>query len=778
MASQPPTGYNPEASLLQGGTAPIVPVQGGGGMDAGASLPAGYNPDQSLLNTGVSAPIVAVRGGSQEGGQPETAYHELDIEHYDPPLISIPLPKEQDSDGRKSMIQAYTLASKPFLKELKSFIIDPTDYKSTGSDNAMYRFCPTPSGRSKLPLNFFQGARKHVVIIDKPDIHIWIIPNIQGNLSKFLQYMKLIPKEARGNIQPNHYVILTGTFFSGNVNTDVHFYHEFLLQKYANMENIYSVITLSEEFVRQSCSLMNNTYSLAYLTREQNHLIPTFFETDFIVFKQQHIVFKNSELPLQRNDMAVSIGSVLEKPDAGTKYKSFVIVPAIGVNEEFNPNSGDAPPEKKYFLFDYNVNNPKKITLPTKSVILCPKGQTCSNFKGGYELEKLPDDKRLDIAGLFHIYKNTDKMPFLKDVGSSLSKNELNSLSGVPPPPPPPPIKELEVEEKKEEKEEVKEEVKEESEEQKKLKALLSQSQELKFKEKKKKIPFEADASAVKAKEEEFEINAKIFKLRNPLEKGVRDNWKLAKFSENEVDFLNSMQFTPELLIDTFGTRFWKLKLAEFLENLLLSNCFQDTTLLTKLECSNAQQFVKMVYFTMYNQMLTEIYDEMGVVKPKTIGDLIFGMKQLGQFAPLEGTYEISKYDYTGDLLERFQVIHYNKKKGVYYTDFADLKDATREILQKMKLHRISDTNIEEITKAILERMKIPVPPVKPMPGGFVEELVGEELLDLGEVLEEGIEESIDNLNEAKPNKNYRKHTLRKKNNKKNSSRKHSHKRK
>ncbi len=60
MASQPPAGYNPEASLLQGGTATIHPVQGGGGMEAGAA-PAGYNPGVSLLNTGNNAPILAVR---------------------------------------------------------------------------------------------------------------------------------------------------------------------------------------------------------------------------------------------------------------------------------------------------------------------------------------------------------------------------------------------------------------------------------------------------------------------------------------------------------------------------------------------------------------------------------------------------------------------------------------------------------------------------------------------------------------------------------------------
>lgn len=181
----------------------------------------------------------------------------------------------------------------------------------------------------------------------------------------------------------------------------------------------------------------------------------------------------------------------------------------------------------------------------------------------------------------------------------------------------------------------------------------------------------------------------------------------------------------------------------------------------------------------MYNRLLAELYDEMGIIKPKALADLMIRLKELGKIESKIGKFPISKYDYTGDLLERFQTIHYDKDTGLYSADFAELTDATREMLQKMKLYRVSDTDVAEITKAILERMKIPIQPSAPAvtTGGFIEEeIIAEGLIDLGEVVEENIENALE-LN--KPNKkNYRKKTMQNKHAKRNASRKHSQKRK
>ncbi len=54
--STPPPGHDATQSLLQGGTATITPLMGGGGLEHG-------NPQESLLTGGTSAPIVPLQGG-------------------------------------------------------------------------------------------------------------------------------------------------------------------------------------------------------------------------------------------------------------------------------------------------------------------------------------------------------------------------------------------------------------------------------------------------------------------------------------------------------------------------------------------------------------------------------------------------------------------------------------------------------------------------------------------------------------------------------------------
>ena len=198
-------------------------------------------------------------------------------------------------------------------------------------------------------------------------------------------------------------------------------------------------------------------------------------------------------------------------------------------------------------------------------------------------------------------------------------------------------------------------------------------------------------------------------------------------------------------MANTFGNTQWKPRLVEFLEKIHVSKCFQDTTLLTYTECSTAQQFVKKVYLQLYNQMLEGIYDSMGVVKPSKLVDVLFRLKELGDMGMLNETI-ISKYDYTGDLLDRFQTIHRNSESNNYYFDFAEMTEATRDILNKMKLYRVEDMDIEEITRVILERLNIPIPPAQPpaTQGGGEEEV-----FDLGEPINK--------------KRSYRKETLRKK---------------
>ncbi len=55
--SAPPPGYNPEDTVIQGGTAPITPMAGGG------AAPPGYNPDETVIQGGTT-PITPMAGGA------------------------------------------------------------------------------------------------------------------------------------------------------------------------------------------------------------------------------------------------------------------------------------------------------------------------------------------------------------------------------------------------------------------------------------------------------------------------------------------------------------------------------------------------------------------------------------------------------------------------------------------------------------------------------------------------------------------------------------------
>ena len=61
---QPPTNYNPDQSMLNGGTdVPIMKVMGGGGVEGGGGgAPDGYNASVSLLEGGIDVPIEKVVG--------------------------------------------------------------------------------------------------------------------------------------------------------------------------------------------------------------------------------------------------------------------------------------------------------------------------------------------------------------------------------------------------------------------------------------------------------------------------------------------------------------------------------------------------------------------------------------------------------------------------------------------------------------------------------------------------------------------------------------------
>jgi hypothetical protein len=696
MASPGPN-YNPDISLLQGGNAPIVAVQGGGGMEAGA-VPSGYNPEQSLLNTQSHVPIVAVRGGgSQKGGDGEKVYKDYVVEIYEPPLEMIELPPLPDVMARRDLLTKYIKASLPDLKEVQSLERAPTTFSYLDDVAPTYQKCSTETGKRRLPLNFFEIVRKRIVLIDTPNPHVWIVPNLKGNVSRFLQYMKLIPKTPEGAIDPNHVVVFTGSFFAlSTPNDNLLLYHLFLTQKLANMKQLFYLNNLNDDFVSTACSIVRSIYSTDYLRSPEGQEKPltAFFEPDILVFTQPHLVLKNSELPIQRENSAVRLSKILTLPTFPTK--SFLIVPSRETYDELPSDDSDEPPEKRYFFFAFHRNVIKQIKTPAKSDLICPEGQTCKGFKGGYKIVSVGDDRKIETPGLYLLRQTTDTAPFFKEAGVAVPPPPPPPVADETVPPPPPPS------------------------------AAAAAAAEEPAPIKPKEEPFKAGA-AESADEQALELNGVEYRIRIPLNKVVVENWKEGIFTENEAKFLNALQMNPRLLSDVFGTKFWKPRLAEFLERIVMSNCFRDPTLLTDTECSTSKDFVKAIYLEMYNRSLKELYDTLGYPKPQQLEDILESLKRLVRAGPSKSSTltPITKWDYTGDLLDRFQTIYFDKSTGSYYTDFAKLTDETRKLLQELKLVRVEDVDVEEITKAILERLGIPL-----TSGGGSEDV---EVFDMGD---------------------------------------------
>lgn len=150
---QPPTNYNPDQSMLNGGTdIPIMKVMGGGG---GGGAPDGYNASVSLLEGGIDTPIEKVFGGGGEANQ--EVLDILFVEHYDTvdtttftTFLNLLQPSTSDLSGSKlvRLIKKYKekntiLDSKhKFLHYVKNGTVIETSALNNSGTNVKIQFIP------------------------------------------------------------------------------------------------------------------------------------------------------------------------------------------------------------------------------------------------------------------------------------------------------------------------------------------------------------------------------------------------------------------------------------------------------------------------------------------------------------------------------------------------------------------------------------------------------------------------------------------------------------
>ena len=106
----------------------------------------------------------------------------------------------------------------------------------------------------------------------------------------------------------------------------------------------------------------------------------------------------------------------------------------------------------------------------------------------------------------------------------------------------------------------------------------------------------------------------RTYQIRIPTDENrVTQDWLSQKFTEDEALYLNSLGFSPEILEQAFVNRrddvSWQYLLAEFLTDLLSTNCFLDTQMITDSRCERVREFMEAIhtYFIEANLTKTDV---------------------------------------------------------------------------------------------------------------------------------------------------------------------------
>lgn len=629
----PPPGYNPNVSLLSGGTGTILPVQGGGGGD----VPANYNPNQSLLEGGTGT-IQAIRGG----GDAKVSFKNEKTKGPLEEIKEVPkISKENIETSGENTLELYTLEKgnreAPTALKNEERIEKTEDYVRERV-NLVYYDDLDSMGTPKVykPLTYqicfqdgfeFEKQPQKIVLEKIKDPLVLLVPNIKGDLQRFLSIKEFL--ETKNFLKKrNHFIIFAGEFFSDNQEQD-----HLLLDEYvrlAEKNNLYNLFTRDENAKKHLCSYMN---------KEKDSIIPFFLDPNVLLFEDLQLILTVDALP----------PNMMKFISKSPNEKSFYIPPAVVVSE-----AAGGKPFKSYLEVKGQnvvaVNTPMiDSMIPKESSIQCPPDEyKCSEFQGGYSLSKLGNPLSIlePQEDLYLFYKNQNQLhlPFFREekekekkdramtqrqIRAQAEANAAAATAAAPAPAPP-----------------------------------LEPG------------PFQESSAAKDATNLfSFSIELKTYKIRFATDE-VKKNWKELIFVQEEADFLNGLHLSPKLLQDVFQDE-WKDKLVSFLESLVDSKCYNDTNLLMNEKCKDARAFLQSVYMQMYANTLDDLYKQWGSQSPlKDKQSILDGILQkmskvnLSKKSAIADKLEeiklsdeamlISKEDFRGDPSGRYLDIHVN----------------------------------------------------------------------------------------------------------------------
>ena len=653
--SSPPPGYNPETSQLQGGTdAPIAKVMGGGG-----GAPEGHNETQSLLQGGTDAPIVKMSGGGpKENAAADKAEaeadaaeriaaeaerkasaavaaestHEGDITAVEtenliriaretkaraeaarlaatkarrlagarkvpvtpPPPSPSPSPSPLPSPpgilatGRKRDGDRVTFGSEVKTengpgKRGVAKTIQTEVYKLTLSDEdaeEIREFVRTFSMDEEGVLDKYQElvksfkassqakiARYHrtsrtqtatiptasdldtealphkiVEVLPTTTSNIIIIPPINGNHERFLRSLEFLSENniIDENERIDHAVIIFMAPFFGETELPVNqrLFYSFLHIKHVNPNSVFALRDTDTDRMRH---IGVDLYKDIDEGTSDNYLL-NYLNPSYIIFPKKISNAYEGIIFSSENDKDITIREITNKgffsiSDLLTKKSAFAFNAGGTVND---------PAFDKYLRFtSYNDTT----ELPVSNIHV----QACGTLKTVFDLEG-PNPFQISSGDDIYVLRlETNKRPLLcgalMDDSDNFEGAELDPAFHTAP-----------------------------------TIDVYVDGQKWKFRN----PGYNKFSGAL----DKIASGSAKPESRNP----VIQNWERAIFSTSEAEFLNHLNLTPRVLGMVFKTDVWKVELADFLNNLVSSECFEDTSILLKGSCEKTRVFLNKVY--------------------------------------------------------------------------------------------------------------------------------------------------------------------------------------
>lgn len=303
----PPPNYNPNESMLNGGTdVPIMKVMGGGGGDNNLN---GYNETQSLLNGGLDAVIEKIEGGGSGLDSLEIVdnYKEVENKSTD----------RKDYDNLVKLIQK-SKSITSIITRLKTAIETKSKYifHYVNRDNNLLERTNLPKAENQIIIRYIPSSAKYIVVV----------PILTDPYDFFLFVKFLIIGDLCTIDQNNSYILRTGVYivFFGLSNDGI---LEYLYLKFRGT-NIHQTYLITDTEKVMYSSIINDNKTIG------------FNNNDFFKPTTNSLDITNLELVQEYGIKALKYNT------SDTKYEDIEII-----------KPGDSDPKDKPSTFNFSLQN-------------------------------------------------------------------------------------------------------------------------------------------------------------------------------------------------------------------------------------------------------------------------------------------------------------------------------------------------------------------------------------------------------------------------------------